>query len=207
MRKSSECEFDEPFMKNGSTTLSEILNHADIDNASSEYQSFSSNEKVSCDKTISEISYDDLQCTKFRDDVEHDDHRYVQTKIIFSNVILQVLHLNNYIHYLCRSIYLFFLVGFCIVTIMNFQSCRSKSADRDRETCGQNHQDQYDTIVDNSMALVLVDIPATTPTTITNNEPLIVNNARVEDVLDTLRYVKERLESSMERRRMIRVVL
>ncbi|KAK1403441.1 suppressor protein SRP40 [Heracleum sosnowskyi] len=149
MRKSSECEFDEP---------SEILIHTDIDNASSEYQSFSSNEKVSCDKTISEISYDDLQCAKFRDDAEHDDHR-------------------------------------------------SKSADKDRETCGQNHPDRDETIVDISMALVPVDIPATTPATITKNEPLIIYNARVEEVLDTLRNVKERLQSSMERRRMIRVGL
>lgn len=75
---------------------------------------------------------------------------------------------------------------------MNFQYCRSKSPVKDRETCGENHQDRDEIIVDNSMALVPVDIAAaTTPTTITNNEPVIANNARVEDVLDTLRYVSQ----------------
>lgn len=90
---------------------------------------------------------------------------------------------------------------------MNFQSCRSKSPVKDRDTCGENHQDRNETIVDNSMALVPVDTPATTRTTIANIEPLVDNNARLEDVLNTLRYVKERLQSSMERRQMIRVGL
>lgn len=73
MRESSECELDEPLIKNAST-LSEILNHTDMDNASGDNQSFSSSEKISCHKTISEKSFDDLQCTKFGD-VKRDDHR------------------------------------------------------------------------------------------------------------------------------------
>ncbi|KAL8136012.1 hypothetical protein AgCh_010568 [Apium graveolens] len=93
------------------------------------------------------------------------------------------------------------------LTIKNFQSCRPKSPVKDRETCRENHQDRDETIVDNSMALVPVDIPATTQIAITNIEPLAANNARVEDVLNTLRTVKERLQSSMESRRVIRVGL
>lgn len=88
----------------------------------------------------------------------------------------------------------------------NFQSCRYKSSVKDREAYAENHQNWEETNVDNSMALVPVDIPAT-ETPIITTEPLIANNTGVEDVLDTLRYVKEKLQSSMERRRMIRVGL
>lgn len=61
---------------------------------------------------------------------------------------------------------------------------------------------EWDKSVDNSMALVPVDIPVTTQST-TSNPP--ISNASVKDVLDTLRYVRERLRSSMERRHMIEV--
>lgn len=52
------------------------------------------------------------------------------------------------------------------------------------------------------MALVPVDIPVATQST-TTNPP--ISNASVKDVLDTLRYVRERLQSKMERRHMIEV--
>lgn len=55
------------------------------------------------------------------------------------------------------------------------------------------------------MALVAIDIPASRQTTITTTiEPLAAGNSGVKDVLDTLRYVKEGLQSSMDRRPMIK---
>lgn len=77
----------------------------------------------------------------------------------------------------------------------------SKSSVEGKETDGENRQDCDETGVDNSMALVAVDNPATIQTTNTTTEPLIAGNSGVKDVLDTLRYVKEGLQSSMDRRR------
>lgn len=77
---------------------------------------------------------------------------------------------------------------------------RSKSSVEDKE----NHRDWDENSADNSMALVAVDIPASTQTTSTTIEPLIAENSGVKDVLDTLRYVKEGLQNSMGRRHMIR---
>ncbi|XP_017244691.1 uncharacterized protein LOC108216437 [Daucus carota subsp. sativus] len=83
---------------------------------------------------------------------------------------------------------------------------RSKYLVEDRETDRKSHQDRDETNDDDSMALVPVNIPATQSTS-TLIQPLIAENARVEDVLDTLRYVKEEIRSSMERRRVRRVGL
>lgn len=73
----------------------------------------------------------------------------------------------------------------------HFVNCTSSSGASDQA------QDDY---VDNSLALVPVDLP---------NEsrppnPLIVN-ASVAEVLDSLRHAREKLQLSMERRRMIEV--
>lgn len=112
IRKFSECELDEPVIENVSTILSENLNHTDIDIASSHTQSFASDEKVSCDKTISEKSYDDLQCTKFRDVVvECDDHRYLKIKLIFS----------NYMRYVIIGLFMYSFYSAC--RILNFNTC------------------------------------------------------------------------------------
>ncbi|XP_074368908.1 uncharacterized protein LOC141708949 [Apium graveolens] len=81
----------------------------------------------------------------------------------------------------------------------------SKSLVEDKENGGENRRDWDETSVDNSMALVTVDIQASFPqTTTTTIEPLIAENAGVKDVLDTLRYVKEGLQCSMHRTHMIR---
>lgn len=83
---------------------------------------------------------------------------------------------------------------------------RSKSSVEDEKNNGENHRDWDETSVDNSMALVAVDIPASRKTTTTTTiEPLIAENSGVKDVLNTLRYVKEGLQSSMGRRHLIRV--
>ncbi|KAK1400098.1 suppressor protein SRP40 [Heracleum sosnowskyi] len=78
---------------------------------------------------------------------------------------------------------------------------RSQSSVEDKENNGENNRDWDETSVDNSMALVAINIPASTKTTTTTIEPLIAGNSGVKDVLDTLRYVKEGLQSSMDRRR------
>ena len=76
----------------------------------------------------------------------------------------------------------------------------------DKKTDQESRQDWDEINVDDSMALVPVNIPATQSTS-TLIQPLIAENARVEDVLGTLRYVKEEIRSSMERRRVRRVGL
>lgn len=83
-----------------------------------------------------------------------------------------------------------------------FNLSRSKSSVEDEEINEENYQDWDESCVDNSMALVPVDIPVTTQTA--NINPAS-DNASVKDVLDTLRHMKERLQISMERRHMIRV--
>ncbi|XP_019158778.1 PREDICTED: uncharacterized protein LOC109155615 isoform X2 [Ipomoea nil] len=55
--------------------------------------------------------------------------------------------------------------------------------------------------VDNSLALVPVDLPKPPKQTI---DPAVLD-ATVRDVLDSLRHAKEKLQNQMERRRMIRV--
>ncbi|KAL1819585.1 hypothetical protein ACET3Z_014454 [Daucus carota] len=83
---------------------------------------------------------------------------------------------------------------------------RSKYLVEDKKTDQESRQDWDEINVDDSMALVPVNIPATQSTS-TLIQPLIAENARVEDVLGTLRYVKEEIRSSMERRRVRRVGL
>ncbi|KAA8516496.1 hypothetical protein F0562_016998 [Nyssa sinensis] len=74
-----------------------------------------------------------------------------------------------------------------------------KSSIEEKQIDGGNDQDQED-YVDNSLALVPVDLPIATQKT----EPPIVN-ARVKEVLDALRQAREKIQSSMERRHMIKV--
>lgn len=68
------------------------------------------------------------------------------------------------------------------------------------EINGENDQDWEDS-VDNSLALVLVDTPPTAKPTI---DPPMASGS-VKEVLDNLRYIREKIQSTMERRRMIRV--
>lgn len=62
--------------------------------------------------------------------------------------------------------------------------------------------EEQDDNVDNSMALVPVDLPKKIQQTI---DPAVLD-ATVKEVLDALRHAKEKLQTSMEeRRRMIKV--
>uniref|UniRef100_A0A5B6YJY3 Uncharacterized protein n=1 Tax=Davidia involucrata TaxID=16924 RepID=A0A5B6YJY3_DAVIN len=74
-----------------------------------------------------------------------------------------------------------------------------KSSIEEKQLDGGNDQDQED-YVNNSLALVPVDLPVASQKT----EPLVVN-ASVKEVLDALRQARERIQSSMERRHMIKV--
>lgn len=62
-----------------------------------------------------------------------------------------------------------------------------------------NDLDQDDN-VDNSLALVPVDLPKPKQTI----DPAVLD-ATVRDVLDSLRHAKEKLQNQMESRRMIKV--
>ncbi|KAL3531876.1 hypothetical protein ACH5RR_005397 [Cinchona calisaya] len=61
--------------------------------------------------------------------------------------------------------------------------------------------EQDDVVVDNSTAIVAVDLPKKTEQRI---DPLVLD-ATVKEVLDVLRHAKEKLQTSMERRRTIKV--
>lgn len=61
--------------------------------------------------------------------------------------------------------------------------------------------EEHDDYVDNSMALVSMDLPKKTKQTI---DPAVLDST-VKEVLDALKRAKEKLQTSMERRCMIKV--
>ena len=70
----------------------------------------------------------------------------------------------------------------------------------EKEGCNEaNSYQAEDDFVDNSLALVKVDLPKESQP----SDPIIVN-ASVKDVLEALRHAREKLQWSMERRKMIK---
>ncbi|XP_073060190.1 uncharacterized protein [Primulina eburnea] len=67
---------------------------------------------------------------------------------------------------------------------------------------GHDQEDDPEDIVDNSMALILIDTPQKSETI----DPEVLD-ATVKEVLDALRHAKEQLKSSMEKRRCIKTVI
>lgn len=80
--------------------------------------------------------------------------------------------------------------------------CYNSAISFSEEGLNQEDYGDHESQIDNSMALVPVDVPQETHTV----DPEVLD-ATVKEVLDALRYAKEQLQSSMERKRtnMIRV--
>ncbi|XP_057470623.1 uncharacterized protein LOC130759511 [Actinidia eriantha] len=79
-------------------------------------------------------------------------------------------------------------------------SSSSLKSSVEKEGCNEaNSYQAEDDFVDNSLALVKVDLPKESQP----SDPIIVN-ASVKDVLEALRHAREKLQWSMERRKMIK---
>ncbi|XP_059667748.1 uncharacterized protein LOC132313107 [Cornus florida] len=77
-----------------------------------------------------------------------------------------------------------------------------ESSIEEKEINGENDGDQ-NSCVDNSLAIVPYDLPIESSRSIEPESPIV--NASVKDVLDALRHAREKIQSSMQRRHMIKV--
>lgn len=85
---------------------------------------------------------------------------------------------------------------------MNIENDSLKLSNKEEETLlNERVDEEEDYSVDNSMALVPVDLPNKTRQKI---DPAVLDST-VKEVLNALRHAKEKLQTSMERRRMIKV--
>lgn len=89
----------------------------------------------------------------------------------------------------------------CHANVKSSQIVNSLNCSIKEEILKGGGDEEQDDCVDNSMALVPVDLPKKTQQTI---DPAVLD-ATVKEVLDDLKHAKEKLQTSMEKRRMIRV--
>ncbi|OIT25858.1 PREDICTED: uncharacterized protein LOC109215807 [Nicotiana attenuata] len=84
--------------------------------------------------------------------------------------------------------------------ISNSDVNSSKSSLKEQRKIGEDETDQQEENVDNSLALVPIDLPKPKETI----DPVVLDTT-VREVLDALRHAKEKLQTQMERRSMIKV--
>ncbi|OIT38267.1 hypothetical protein A4A49_52690 [Nicotiana attenuata] len=77
----------------------------------------------------------------------------------------------------------------------------SKSSLKDQGKNGEDKTHQQEENVNNSLALVPIDLPKPKE----NSDPVVSGDTTVREVLNALRHAKEKLQSHMERRSMIKV--